>query len=76
MPSSCCSSRYSISSGRAVRIDRTYGQESIAKIKENPCQLADDIRGISTVFSRFLVPQLGDGTYAAFRGDGIFFPFN
>ena len=33
-------------SGRAVRIYRTYGQEAIAKIKENPYQLADDVRGI------------------------------
>ena len=30
---------HGISSGRAVRIYRTYGQESIAKIKENPYQL-------------------------------------
>ena len=37
---------HGISSGRAIRIYRTYGQESIAKIKENPYRLADDIRGI------------------------------
>jgi len=37
---------HGISFGRAVRIYWTYGQESIAKIKENPYRLADDIRGI------------------------------
>src|SRR5271156_4597237 len=33
---------HGITSGRAVRIYRTYGQESIAKIKQNPYHLADD----------------------------------
>ncbi len=37
---------HGITSGRGVRIYRTYGQEAIAKIKDNPYQLADDIRGI------------------------------
>ena len=37
---------HGITPGRAVRIYRTYGHEAIAKIKENPFQLADDIRGI------------------------------
>ena len=32
--------------GLAQRIYRTYGQQAIAKIKANPFQLADDIRGI------------------------------
>ena len=36
---------HGITSGRAIRIYRTYGQEAIAKIKENPYRLADDIRG-------------------------------
>jgi exodeoxyribonuclease V alpha subunit len=39
-------SEHGIGSGRSVRIYRTYHHEAIAKIKENPYQLADDIRGI------------------------------
>jgi len=50
---------HGISSGRAVRIYRTYGQEAIAKIKENPYQLADDVRGIGFKTADELAAKLG-----------------
>jgi len=50
---------HGISSGRAVRIYRTYGQESIAKIKENPYRLADDIRGIGFKTADELAAKMG-----------------
>lgn len=52
-------SEHDISSGRAVRIYRTYGQESITKIKANPYQLADDIRGIGFKTADELAAKLG-----------------
>ncbi len=59
---------HGITSGRAVRIYRTYGHESIAKIKTNPYQLADDIRGIGFKTADELAAKLGidrDSPYRA-----------
>ena len=59
---------HGITSGRAVRIYRTYGHESIAKIKANPYQLADDIRGIGFKTADELAAKLGidrDSPYRA-----------
>jgi exodeoxyribonuclease V alpha subunit len=50
---------HGITSGRAVRIYRTYGHEAIAKIKANPYQLADDIRGIGFKTADELATKLG-----------------
>ena len=52
-------SEHGISSGRAVRIYRTYGHEAIAKIKANPYQLADDIRGIGFKTADELAAKVG-----------------
>ncbi len=58
---------HGISSGRAVRIYRTYGQQSIAKIKENPYQLADDIRGIGFKTADELAAKLGIDRNSPYR---------
>jgi exodeoxyribonuclease V alpha subunit len=58
---------HGITSGRAVRIYRTYGQESIAKIKENPYQLADDIRGIGFKTADELAAKLGIDRNSRYR---------
>ena len=58
---------HGISSGRAVRIYRTYGHESIAKIKENPYQLADDIRGIGFKTADELAAKLGIDRNSPYR---------
>lgn len=50
---------HGISSSRAVRIYRTYGQQSLATIKANPYQLADDIRGIGFKTADELAARLG-----------------
>ncbi|MFV1965988.1 MAG: ATP-dependent RecD-like DNA helicase [Pirellulaceae bacterium] len=52
-------SEHGIGSGRAVRIYRTYAHEAIAKIKANPYQLADDIRGIGFKTADELAAKLG-----------------
>ena len=59
---------HGISAGRAVRIYRTYGQESIAKIKENPYRLADDIRGIGFKTADELAARLGIDRNSPYRG--------
>jgi exodeoxyribonuclease V alpha subunit len=37
---------YGVSTGRAVRIYKTYGEQAIEKVRENPYTLAKDIYGI------------------------------
>jgi exodeoxyribonuclease V alpha subunit len=58
---------HGITSGRAVRIYRTYGQEAIAKIKQNPYQLADDIRGIGFKTADELAAKLGIDRNSPYR---------
>lgn len=58
---------HGITAGRAVRIYRTYGQESIAKIKENPYQLANDIRGIGFKTADELAAKLGIDRNSPYR---------
>lgn len=58
---------HGIASGRAVRIYRTYGHESIAKIKENPYQLADDVRGIGFKTADALAAKLGIDRNSPYR---------
>ena len=58
---------HGITSGRAVRIYRTYGHEAIAKIKANPYQLADDIRGIGFKTADELAAKLGIDRNSPYR---------
>ncbi|MHB1035656.1 MAG: SF1B family DNA helicase RecD2 [Pirellulales bacterium] len=58
---------YGVSHGRAIRIYRTYGQDSIAKIKENPYRLADDIRGIGFKTADELAAKLGIDPNSPYR---------
>lgn len=58
---------HGITSGRAVRIYRTYGQEAIAKIKQNPYQLADDVRGIGFKTADELAAKLGIDRNSPYR---------
>ncbi len=58
---------HGISFGRAVRIYRTYGQESIAKIKENPYRLADEIRGIGFKTADELAAKMGIDRNSPYR---------
>jgi exodeoxyribonuclease V alpha subunit len=58
---------HGITAGRAVRIYRTYGHEAIAKIKQNPYQLADDIRGIGFKTADELAAKLGIDRNSPYR---------
>ena len=48
-----------LGTGRAVRIFKTYGNESIIKVSENPYRLALDIHGIGFTTADTLARQLG-----------------
>ena len=58
---------HGITSGRAIRIYRTYGHEAIARIKANPYQLADDIRGIGFKTADELAATLGIDRNSPYR---------
>ncbi len=60
-------SEHGISSGRAVKIYRIYRHQSIAKIKENPYQLADDIRGIGFKTADELAAKVGIARDSPYR---------
>ena len=60
-------SEYDISSAKALRIYRTYGGRAIARIKENPYQLANDIRGIGFKTADELAGKLGIAKDSPFR---------
>ncbi|HVO65265.1 MAG TPA: ATP-dependent RecD-like DNA helicase [Syntrophales bacterium] len=50
---------HGIGTGRAVRIYKTYGEESIIKVTENPYRLALDIHGIGFKTADTLAMKLG-----------------
>jgi len=50
---------HGIGTGRAVRIYKTYGDESIIKVTENPYRLALDIHGIGFKTADMLAKNLG-----------------
>jgi exodeoxyribonuclease V alpha subunit len=58
---------HGIGSGRSVRIYRTYHHEAIAKIKENPYQLADDIRGIGFKTADEIATKMGIHSNSPYR---------
>ncbi len=50
---------HGLGTGRAVRIFKTYGNESIIKVTENPYRLALDIHGVGFKTADTLAMQLG-----------------
>ena len=56
-----------VGTSRAVRIFKTYGQQAIALITENPYRLARDIRGIGFRTADQVAAKLGIGREAMIR---------
>lgn len=52
---------YGVSTAFAAKIYRKYGKESVAKVKENPYQLADDIWGIGFKTADGIASKMGYG---------------
>ena len=58
---------YGVSTSRAVRIYKTYGEKAIEKVRENPYCLALDIRGIGFKTADELALRLGIATDSLMR---------
>lgn len=58
---------HGVSSSRAVRIYKTYGDKSIQKVKENPYRLALDIDGIGFKTADTLAQKLGIPPHSLIR---------
>jgi exodeoxyribonuclease V alpha subunit len=50
---------HGVGTARAVRIYKTYGEESVARVTENPYRLALDIRGIGFKTADLIAQRLG-----------------
>ena len=50
---------HGVSTSRAVRIFKTYGQDAIAVVQENPYRLARDIRGIGFLSADTIAQKVG-----------------
>jgi exodeoxyribonuclease V alpha subunit len=58
---------HGVGTSRSVRIYKTYGDEAIAKVQENPYRLALDIHGIGFKTADTLAQTLGIGTQSLIR---------
>jgi exodeoxyribonuclease V alpha subunit len=50
---------HGVSTSRAVRIVKTYGQSAVEVVKENPYRLASDIRGIGFLSADTIAQKIG-----------------
>lgn len=62
---------HGIGTGRAVRIYKTYGEESIIKVTENPYRLALDIHGIGFKTADTLAMKLGIASDSLIRAQAV-----
>ena len=51
--------QYGISTARAVRIYKTYGEQSITRLRQNPYQLAQDLHGVGFKTADKIAAKLG-----------------
>jgi exodeoxyribonuclease V alpha subunit len=58
---------HGVGTSRSVRIYKTYGDEAIDKVRENPYRLALDIHGIGFKTADALAQKLGIGTQSLIR---------
>jgi exodeoxyribonuclease V alpha subunit len=58
---------HGVGTSRSVRIYKTYGDEAIAKVQENPYRLALDIHGIGFKTADALAQRLGIGRQSLIR---------
>ncbi|MGJ0484359.1 MAG: SF1B family DNA helicase RecD2 [Methylomicrobium sp.] len=58
---------HGVGTSRSVRIYKTYGEEAIDKVRENPYRLALDIHGIGFKTADALAQRLGIGTQSLIR---------
>ena len=68
---------HGVSTLRATRIYKTYGEDAIKKVSENPYQIARDIRGIGFLSADKIAKDLGIGEHSLIRARaGISYALN
>jgi exodeoxyribonuclease V alpha subunit len=68
---------YGISSKMAVHIHNEYGAETVAKVKENPYRLADDVFGIGFIKADAIAQKMGTAIDSPNRvRAGLYFTLN
>jgi len=60
---------HGVGTARAVRIYKTYGQQAIEKVRENPYRLALDIQGIGFKTADMLAERLGVSKQSLMRAE-------
>jgi len=60
---------HGVGTARAVKIYKIYGQQAIAKVRENPYRLALDIRGIGFKTADALAERLGVAKHSLMRAE-------
>lgn len=60
-------SRYNISPSYAVRIYKTYGENTISLVQENPYRLAEDISGIGFIIADKIAKTMGIESNSEYR---------
>ena len=58
---------YGVSAAYATRIYRTYGQDAVRIVRENPYRLAQDVRGIGFVTADRIAREMGIDEHSSFR---------
>ena len=68
---------HNVSTTHAVKIFKTYGNDSIAVVKENPYKLADDIYGVGFRTADTIAQKMGFDKESYYRcRSGIFYALN
>ena len=60
---------YGVSAAYATRIYRTYGQDAVGIVKENPYRLAQDVRGIGFVTADRIAREMGIDEHSPHRAE-------
>ncbi len=58
---------YGVSAAYATRIYRTYGQDAVRIVRQNPYRLAQDVRGIGFVTADRIAREMGIDEHSSFR---------
>ncbi len=58
---------YGISSAQAVKLYKLYGQDTLARVRQNPYQLIDDVEGIGFRTADQIAQNVGFGADSPFR---------
>ena len=61
---------HGVSAAYSTRIYKTYGQDAVKVVQDNPYRLAQDVRGIGFITADKIARQMGDRRALAPQGPG------